>query len=78
MASRTTCPGWPRKGRRWGSEGRSPEEASQAQSDRAKPKKRRRGKRRGGEGTGKRKGVEERERREEQGSIVLQAPSKER
>ena len=34
------------------------EEASQVQSDRAKPKKRRRGRRRGGKGTERRKGRE--------------------
>ena len=54
------------------------EEASQARSDRAKPKERRRGRRRGGNGTGRRKGVEERERRSEQDRIPILAPSKRR
>ena len=54
------------------------EEASQARSDRAKPKERRRRRRRGGNGTKRSKGVEERERRGEQERISILAPSRRR
>ena len=53
------------------------EEANQAQSDRVKPKKRRKGRRRGGEGEG-RKGVEVRKRGDVQDSIPILAPSRRR